>query len=561
LPFSPSVLLRVAGNFADGGAYVYNLPTQDYWGDNRDKAGRVTLLLKPFDGFTNTTMAQYDTSSGTSVPNILTSVYKCGTPGAETLIDCSTTGGASAALAQERSHGFYTSDLNTFEWVSANSYLLTNTTQYDFNENNRIKNIFGMSRTYSAGPYDYDATPFPLLNNGLLFPNGTTTDQAPEIYSTTQYQEELQAQGDVFDDRLNYTAGLYYSHERDYNNAPVLFFNAFQSDQNSANVESTKAVYFQGTYKINDKFSVTGGIRDTQDDVELIQLTHSQFGPGIRESTATNQPSWTVSLDYQMTPNTMLYAVSRASYRAGGFDASGAPIEASAATGGNEFKPEKVKDLEIGIKSSGRLGSMPFRFNADLFNSWVTDAQRVVYVFIGNSAEGLVLNARSVDIRGMDANFEIKPLPWLTVGGASTYTDAYFKQPQVGLLGNIVTFGPFGYAPKWSNSLYGVASYDLPNKEGTLSLRGDIYAQSKYYISNFDSTSNPDSGIDGYGVVNMRLSWAQIFNTRLSASLEVRNLFDKQYYVGGLAEGSDLGVNSFVPGRPRWFVGELRYNF
>jgi hypothetical protein len=80
-------------------------------------------------------------------------------------------------------------------------------------------------------------------------------------------------------------------------------------------------------------------------------------------------------------------------------------------------------------------------------------------------------------------------------------------------------------------------------------------------ITSLSLTARPSAlEIDEYGIVNLRLSWRKIFNWKLDASPEVRNLIDNNCYVGGLAEGSDVGVDSFVPGRPRWLIGKLRYN-
>ncbi|TAL02803.1 MAG: hypothetical protein EPO08_06015 [Rhodospirillaceae bacterium] len=550
LPFDPKVLIRIAGNYNRNDGYVYNLATKDWWGRTSASALRGTIVLKPTDQLTNTTMVQYDKRNGISVPNELSSVYKCGTPGLNTTIDCITNGAAYAELLAQKKRGPYVSNLSAREAYSGLSYLAVNTTKYEVNADTTIKNIVGMGRNWSNGPYDYDATPFTILENT---PRG-------ETMVSTNYSEELQALGSTLGGQLKYTAGFYYSHEKDIINAP-LTFGGFLFGYNTNSTERTIAGYLQASYQLTDQVGLTGGIRYTGDRVTLTQLAESVYGPGHPETMSVSKPSWNVSAEYQTTPDIMLYVTTRGSYRSGGFNFADNPVPQTAASAGNLFYPEQLKDIEGGVKSSGRLGDVPFRFNLDVYNSWIDNSQRVAYVIVGGAPVALTVNLKSAQITGADSDFEFKLAPWLNVGGTLAYTHARFTQPIVTLFGSVQNFGPFADAPGWSGSAYAELSHDLAENAGRLTLRTDVYAQSKYYFSNLNNTTNPDAIIAGFGLVNLKVSWLEIFGSHLSASLAVNNLFDKHYYVGGLQEGSDLGVNSQVPGRPRWVTGELHYEF
>lgn len=64
-----------------------------------------------------------------------------------------------------------------------------------------------------------------------------------------------------------------------------------------------------------------------------------------------------------------------------------------------------------------------------------------------------------------------------------------------------------------------------------------------------------------YELINLRANWSKILGTTLSISPFVRNLTNKYYFVGGVPQGANLGLNNTSPGRPRMYGTELRYNF
>ena len=122
-------------------------------------------------------------------------------------------------------------------------------------------------------------------------------------------------------------------------------------------------------------------------------------------------------------------------------------------------------------------------------------------------------------------------------------------------------YGPYADTPKWTGTVYAQANLDLANDMGQLSLRFDLYGQTKMYFSNVANTRAPGTVIPGYTLANGRFGWTKIGGTGLSAAVYARNLFDKKYYPGGNAIGQALGVNTINPGQPRFFGGELRFDF
>jgi iron complex outermembrane receptor protein len=81
------------------------------------------------------------------------------------------------------------------------------------------------------------------------------------------------------------------------------------------------------------------------------------------------------------------------------------------------------------------------------------------------------------------------------------------------------------------------------------------------HFSNASATVSPRTTLPAYSVVNMRLTWSGIEGTRLSASVYVRNLFNKAYFTGGNPAAAGGSTNVVDPGMPRIVGGELRFAF
>jgi iron complex outermembrane receptor protein len=91
------------------------------------------------------------------------------------------------------------------------------------------------------------------------------------------------------------------------------------------------------------------------------------------------------------------------------------------------------------------------------------------------------------------------------------------------------------------------------------SLRADLYTQTS---TSFSSTGNLNQGtvLPSYEVANLRLALKHLSAGWTVAAL-VKNVFDKTYYVGGVALGELFQFNTAVPGDPRTYMVNIRFNF
>jgi iron complex outermembrane receptor protein len=591
LPFSDKISLRVAGSYSGGGAYVHDLLAHSWYGDLIQDSGRATLVVRPFEGLTNTTVVQYTKDSGTDAPSVLYSAYPCGSSnGASPLITTATClynpgfpafdafiaahpnlypGGVLAYLGVQRALGPWQSEANYVPTHQAESKFVINTTSYEINEDLTIKNIAGFNSSKARDGFDDDGTPYPIAQQiGTPNSNGVgVTGAHGTLFGATQASEELQLQGKAFGERLTYSVGAYYSYEHDLYVGPNEFFSfapiapATFVPYNFDSIDRSYAAYGQATYKLTSALSVTGGIRYSWESIFGEQGVASLYGPGQLEKVSFSKPSWTVSLDDKVLPGWLLYVATRGSWRAGGFNGTASPVAETAAEGGNLFLPETTEDVEIGSKFSSHVGGVPVVLNIAAFNQWVHNVQRVAYVVLNGAPAALTANVPEAEVTGFEADGLVQPTPWLSFGGSVSYDDARYTSRNVLLFGSKQAFGPYADTPRWNGSLFTEITHELGSDLGTVVLHVDGYAQSSDFFSNQNNTISPGTQLPGYALFNTRLSWQNIAGSRVTAALFVKNIANKKYYAGGFPTGADLGINGADPGLPRFIGGELRCDF
>jgi iron complex outermembrane receptor protein len=264
---------------------------------------------------------------------------------------------------------------------------------------------------------------------GLSYVTNIFKYQTPQYRS---YQTELTLNGSALDDRLKYTAGLFYFKETSPNDGDQNWLYlpsagtpaavsgrqiTYTDPTSNTGANTSYAAYSQATYTILPHTRLTAGVRYTVDEREALLTTRSLRFPATLATTATipnaifdpgtytlegitytgisracaltnvngvllppsacsvavdktfRKPTWTLALDQDLFANTLVYATARSGYRSGAIN-SGA-INPAVITA----KPERVQDYEIGIKSDWSLGGLPLRTNLALYQSDYRDIQ------------------------------------------------------------------------------------------------------------------------------------------------------------------------------------------
>lgn len=253
-------------------------------------------------------------------------------------------------------------------------------------------------------------------------------------------------------------------------------------------------------------------------------------------------------------------AIHRRSFRGSGFNLFSTPIDGDPAQGGARFKPEIARDVEIGGKFSGSLAGAPVRGSIALYQEWIDNIQRITFVTIAGVPGEFTVNIPQAKVRGVELEGQINPARWLSLGASGTYTDSEFSKNQTTLFGVTKVYGPYPDAPKWSGSAF--AEFSVPmGDQGTVSLRGDVYAQTSAWFSSLGETTLPGTKLPGYTLANFRLSFDDVLYKGVSVSANVRNAFNRTYYTGGLPLGEVLSLNTAIPGKPRTYYVEMKFKW
>jgi iron complex outermembrane receptor protein len=336
--------------------------------------------------------------------------------------------------------------------------------------------------------------------------------------------------------------------------------------------DASYAGYGQGTYDLSTFTGVAGlsasaGVRYTKEEVSLAQMpgsTSYDLPPPFQNFLAKNfdKVSWQFGVQEQLNNDLLLYVVSRRSFRSGGFNNLAPPIPGFGNDGGAGFDAETATDVELGAKYQGVVFSVPARLNVAVYDESITGIQRAAYTVVEGQIASVTTNVPKTRVSGLEVEGQVNPTSWLRLGTNFAYTDAKFTSNQVTLPGPpqiTVGFGPYPDTPAWSGTLFSEVSHPV-TADLAVSVRGDLYDQTKIYYSSTGNTLTPDTTIRGYAIANFRVG---LDDTKAgwSVAANVKNAFNRVYYVGGLAAINVTTTNAVIPGDPRTFVVTLRYNF
>ena len=578
LPLSDIASIRLAVMYKHRDGYTIDQTTGVDYDNLNWKSARLSVLLKPTDAFQNLTTFNYhyDYSHGSGqfiteeIPAVTTAAL--GTPVIAQVF--------SAALAQQQQLGVRKTNLSMTPPVARElDYIVSNTTTYHLNDDLLIKNIFGYSNLKDYYSSDVDGTSSVLIDSVGIVP----------YQWTKQYSDEFQLQGNSFHNKLAWIAGLYADYQQPGGPEATTESEFFvvNSVTEQFNYLRSKAAFAQGTYDFSsfvDGLKLTAGTRYTQDGDHSVLANYigSIGGPPPVCSIAAGCPldrsanfhglTYDVDLDYQVTPDTLLYVAHRKGYKSGGFTSYfGGPTDHLG------FRPEYITDWELGAKSQFDIAKMPTRVNLAVYRGNYTDIQRLIdAVGPGGIPYSVVTNAPSAIVQGFELETLFKPFAGLTVGLNWAYTDAYFNGKddpvqlaycQPGVFGGFCPLNQFTATPRNQASVDAHYEFKLPADAGDLVVGGRWYYQSTVALAdgNYTVFATPAGQFGGleapYHLLNLDASWRNVFNSHADVSFFMTNVTDEIYRAGAADVVNALGFVSSIYGPPRMFGFNVRYSF
>jgi iron complex outermembrane receptor protein len=443
----------------------------------------------------------------------------------------------------------------------------TDIARWDLTDNIAMRNIFGYRIYKQLVRTDIDGTPLPLVQR--VTPNGWDINLA-------QYTEELQFQGKSFDNSLTWVVGAFgmFSHAGGLNQTDTIGFGTPSSGANSPTTRS-EAVYAQGTYDLGHAWDAleglkfTAGYRFTWDYRQLNSVQRGASGacqqPGANQNCDVSveshgsEPSWTVGLDYQLAPDTLIYVTSRRGFRSGGLNAQAILPNLEA------YGPEIVTDEEIGIKSDWELYGIKARTNLDLYNSDYTNKQASQP--FATSVNGqvivptLVVNAGNLTIQGVEADITVVPVADLELTASWAYTQAHYDKYLIVATGQSVPGQTYPFTPQ--NKLSLSARYTLPVSAdyGTVSIGALLAYQSHQYLGIAPTDPAYTTIGQGYTTIDLNLDWRNVFQSPIDLSLFATNVTNQVYKLGGYPIYGLVGFASYVYGEPQMYGAKIKYRF
>jgi iron complex outermembrane receptor protein len=468
---------------------------------------------------------------------------------------------AQAYLAEQRALPFHTVLDGPIAPDKANTALVANTTEWSPGAVT-VKNIFGYRTVVASSGFEYDGTPINIF-------------QSSSAINTKQYSDELQVLGNSFDHHLDWIGGLYWFKESGFENQVSTLDYAPYLLQNSAETgyvtNISDSVFAQATYHLPtiDTLSFTLGGRYTRDKRELLTNEIFNGGCGIYLDNAETEvadpcngsasktfssPTWQAGIDWQFTPDKLLYFYQSRGYKSGGFN-----LRAQTPAEFTPYDPETVTQEELGLKADWHPGDTALRTNLAIYYQAYNNIQRTEANIIDGGLVTTIVNAATATVKGAEADITWLPVKsvelraywaysnasytrWLVPTGTGTYTD--------------LSGDAFSYAPRNSGGGSLRKSVILPGNAGTFVAGIDGYHQTA--INEQDINYLPYGVAPAYTIGNLRFEWQNAMDSGLTAAIFVRNFTDAKYYLGGTPVVG-LGSTVMTLGPPLTYGLELQY--
>jgi iron complex outermembrane receptor protein len=324
------------------------------------------------------------------------------------------------SVAREQTYGFWSTEQAVSNLVRGHYGTYSATANKSFGDID--VRLMGAYRTFS----NFGTA----VSRGQPYETNTYVYQYPEYQS---WQSELTVNGKALNNKLQWTAGLFYFKEHSPNDGGLLYL--FLPSAGSApaaaagkqltvtdwsrNSEENRsyAGYAQATYSPWSDTRLTAGVRYTYDERFAHIGTQTVRTPATPATNATavngvfspspftfegisyagtttscgltnvsgvirplsqcavdlnrsfHKPTWTLALDHDLWDGTMVYATMRSGYRSGAINTQAVNPAVIVA------KPEQVQDYEIGVKSDWQVAGVPLRTNIALYETAYHDIQ------------------------------------------------------------------------------------------------------------------------------------------------------------------------------------------
>lgn len=421
-------------------------------------------------------------------------------------------------------------------------------------------------------------------------------------------------------DRVDYVAGLFYFYQTvdtagiqeqgplasrwllsgaNANDPTIL--NGLRSSNDIGLKNTSLAAFGQFTWRVTDSLRLQPGIRVNWDEkkgkyiatvtnatnttlnaAQLGVLAPQNYRPEFNDTNVSGD--FTVSYDFG--DNVLGYTTYARSFKSGGINLSGLPLDANNApiTAVETVKPESINHYEAGIKT--QWVDRTITFNVAAYLTDIKDYQATVTNSQANVIRGYLANAKQVEVKGLEVDLSWRPNERFNVYVNSAYIDGQYKDfpdapcPPELAGGTTATAAnppsvpgtPGGFSPAFCNIsgqwLPGISKYSVSSGfeyKHPLELFGQTGGAYFGFDGNYRSkfSSNPSrsiyTDIDGYTIANFRTGY------RTDSGWDVyawaRNAFDEEYFDFFQTQSGSTGLVIGQPGEQRTYGLTVKASF
>jgi iron complex outermembrane receptor protein len=608
------VALRLAGDIDRRDPITKNIGSNDSDIDDIDsRSFRVSLLLEPIDNLSNTTIYDNYRSDSGGTAQIIADVSRDPT---NLLAQLGLQASALEQLVRQKAWGPYKSN-SVVDYDSEKNERIgvTNRTEFQLTDNIELVNIFGYRKTELSLSVNTDGMGTLTADGSNPFiPAGTPMNyiKANLNDAVKQVSNELQLRGKTAGGKVDWLVGAFWlESEPDGPQGTAVAFGQVPGAPLTAPAynfieEKSKAVFGHLSWDLGGwarglEFEV--GLRYTKDETQSCTASgvNTQPGPVLAVSdvveqgdclrgaanvanasvneTESDEYTWSVGLNWQISDDLFSYLVSRRGYRAGGVNG---PTFSGRLAPYQSFAPETVTDIEWGIRADWMLGGIDVRSNVSVFLGRYEDVQSAltgVQTAAANCVPGsvnppgispdgdcnaaddpaggvVIVNIGESQVSGIDFDLTFALTPELRLNLGGNYLDMKTRSYNLPdafapyVAGREITF-PLTAEKTFSAGI----RYELLG----LPFAGSVVFNADYYWT--DSFTYSDMTLPSYSLANVHVDLQDLLHSTVDLSFFARNVFDKEYVASGSAGGHFVGMTSAVYGVPRTFGAELRYRF
>lgn len=224
----------------------------------------------------------------------------------------------------------------------------------------------------------------------------------------------------------------------------------------------------------------------------------------------------------------------------------------------SRYTPETLTDVEVGLKASGHVGSMPIRFSSTAYTGKYKDIQSTVLRTENGVLSVFIVNVGEAKVKGLEIEGSIIPIPGLEIGGYYAITDGKYAEDVA--LGPQFAGRPLLSVPKRSAGVNATVTVEHSPDFGTLTLSSNLNYQGSRPTS-YDGTDLRFSRVDGFYRLDASAEWRGIAGSAVNLRVYAENLLNNRAPISSSNSLSSILIAGVTYLPRRMYGAELSFKF